>query len=174
MGLDFDAAVAAVARERSGLVGDEIAATNDLLQIGEAGVEMTDGAGGEGCATGKSGQSAQSTVADRGTLILLQDLTGADGVDGNFAILSGGDGLLESDAAGVVFAIADDDKDAGDGLRFRMGGELVGGVGNGVPESGSTTRREQCGRPRRGLLLFFFSPVGFSSAFHRGGRRAFR
>jgi hypothetical protein len=24
------------------------------------------------------------------------------------------------------------------------------------------------------LLLFFFSPVGFSSAFHRGGRRAFR
>ena len=133
MGLDFDAAVVAVALKRGGLVGDEIAAANDLLEIGEAGVKMADGAGYKSCAASEIGEGLQRMLAELDAGLLRHFITGADGVNGDLAVLGGGNGLLESDAAGVVFAIGDDDENAGDGLGFRTRGEFVGGVGNCIP-----------------------------------------
>ncbi len=143
VGGDIDGAIAAIALEQSRLVGDQIAAADDLLKVVEAAIEPADGAGDEGGAAGVFSQHFQGAVADGFMAAGLEIVTdvvnfaGADGIDKDLTVFGGGDGFFQRIETGVVFAVADDDEDAGDGMIFGAGGEFVGGEGDGVPERGA-------------------------------------
>src|SRR5258708_17954485 len=76
-------------------------------------------------------------LTHRGAYQCVSDISSADCVDNDFASLGAIDRLFCGCAAGIVIAIANDDQDSGDWLRFLAAGKLVGGKGNGIP-GGST------------------------------------
>src|ERR1700690_4033526 len=134
LGGDVDGAVAAVAVEEGGLVGNQVTAADDFLKIVEALVEPAYGAGDKGGAAGVFGEDFEGAIAGRSVIGShgrvvggVVGFAGTDGVDEDFAMGGGGDGLFQSGGAGIVFAVADDDEDAGDGLIFGAGGGFVGG-----------------------------------------------
>ncbi len=85
---DVDGTVVAVALEGSGLVRDEIAATDDLLEIGEASVEAVQRARDKGGATSEFGKGPQRMVAQHGARLSIEFILSAHGVDRHFTALS--------------------------------------------------------------------------------------
>src|SRR5258708_3446892 len=73
-------------------------------------------------------------LTHRGAYQCVSDISSADCVDNDFASLGAIDRLFCGCAAGIVIAIANDDQDSGDWLRFLAAGKLVGGKGNSIPE----------------------------------------
>src|SRR5580658_9730272 len=118
-GGDVDGPVLAIALEESGLISNEIAAAEHLLNVLKTALETVDRAWRKGGSAGKIGKSLQRVLAHQrlygGGLYgwIRKGFPGADGVDGNFAMLGAGNRLFQSDTAGVVFTVADDHEHPG-------------------------------------------------------------
>ena len=81
-------------------------------------------------------------IADEIVVVFEGAIAGADGIDRDFIALGGGDGLFESGAAGVVFAVTDDDEHARDGFGLSVAGQLTSGKLDRIPEGGAPAGRE--------------------------------
>ena len=116
LGSDLNGAVPSIALELRWLVRNEIAPANDLLQILKASAQPSHRARNKRCAAGQFRQISQGVGTNDFVLLLVKFLFRANRVDRNFAPLGARNRLFQSGFAGIIFAVADHHKNAGNRL----------------------------------------------------------